>query len=357
MDIRGTRRQGIAVRSALVALVVVAGASLAACSSGASDGSSEGGGGDGGSEAATTTAAAADATGASGELSVLSYNVAGLPVEISKEHPDVNIPKISPHLDDYDVVMTQEDFDWWKPGGLADGLDFNQYHERLRADADHEYRTDRHPGPEAVGIDIEADRPNMELGDGLGVLSTYPISDTQRVPWDSCFGEFDSGASDCLAMKGFLVTRLELADGVVVDLYDLHGEAGGSEEDQALQAKDFEQLAGYVNEHSEGHAVILGGDTNLHTDPPGADAHEDSANGKDLQIWDDFLKATGLTDSCAATDCDDEGRIDKIAFRSDDGIELTPTSHEFQTDVFVDEQGEDLSDHQALEVVFGWKRV
>jgi len=340
----------MAALAAVAALAVVAGASLAACSS-ASD---SGGAAD--EPTSTSTTAAGEASG-SGEFSLLSYNVAGLPAEISKEHPDVNIPKISPHLDDYDVVMTQEDFDWWKPGGLADGLDFNHYHERLQADAHHEYQTERHPGPEAVGIDIEADRPNMELGDGLGVLSVDPISDTVRVPWDSCFGEFDSGASDCLAMKGFLMTRLELADGVVVDLYDLHGEAGGSAEDQALQVKDYEQLAAYVNEHSEGHAVILGGDTNLHTDPPGGDAHEDSANGEDLQIWNDFLEATGLTDACEATDCDDPGRIDKIAFRSDDGIELTPTSHEFQTDVFVDEHGEDLSDHQALEVVFRWKQA
>lgn len=353
MDIRGSRGRSAAARIGAVALAVALSASLAACSS-----ASDGGGSDG--AASTTKADGSGGSGggsSSGELSVLSYNVAGLPVEISKEHPDVNIPQISPHLDDYDVVMTQEDFDWWKPGGLADGLDFNQYHERLRADASHEYRTEQHPGPEAVGIDIEADRPNMELGDGLGVLSIHPISDTVRVPWDSCFGEFDSGASDCLAMKGFLMTRLELADGAVVDLYDLHGEAGGGPEDQALQVEDFEQLAAYVEEHSKGHAVILGGDTNLHTDPPGDDAHEDSGNGEDLQIWDDFLAATGLTDSCAATECDEPGRIDKIAFRSGDGVELEATSHAFQTDVFVDDQGEDLSDHQALEVVFAWKQV
>jgi endonuclease/exonuclease/phosphatase family metal-dependent hydrolase len=349
MNIWGTTNTG---RTIALAATLFAAAALAGCSSASDGGSSDGGG----EKAATTSAAEGGGdTGAGGELSVLSYNVAGLPVEISKEHPDVNLPKISPHLDDYDVVMTQEDFDWWKPDGLAASVDFVNYHDRLRADAHHEYRTEQHPGPEAVGIDIEADRPNMELGDGLGVLSTYPIGDTVRVPWTSCFGEFDSGASDCLAMKGFLVTRLELADGVAVDLYDLHGEAGGGPEDQALQAKDFEQLAAYIAEHSKGHAVILGGDTNLHTDPAGPDAHEDSGDGADLEIWNTFLKATGLTDSCAATDCDDNGRIDKIAYRSDDGVELEATSHEFQTDVFVDENGDDLSDHQALEVVFSWK--
>lgn len=349
MDIWGTRDRGRLARAVVLAGALAGGAALVGCSSGGSD-----------SGGATTTGAAGSSDGAaaaSGEVSVLSYNVAGLPVEISKERPDVNIPKISPLLNDYDIVMTQEDFDWWKPDGLASSTDFVNYHERLRADADHEFRTEPHPGNEAVGIDIEADRPNMELGDGLGVLSRYPLSDTDRVPWTECFGEFDSGASDCLAMKGFLMTRVELAEGVVVDLYDLHGEAGGGEEDQALQGEDFEQLADYINENSQGNAVILGGDTNLHTDLPGEDAHEDSGDGEDLEIWDRFLDETGLTDACAATDCDDPGRIDKIAFRSDGGIELEALSHAFQTDVFVDEEGEDLSDHQALEVVFSWKQA
>jgi endonuclease/exonuclease/phosphatase family metal-dependent hydrolase len=346
MDTRGTGDRRRRARALALAGALLAGSALAACSSGSSG---EGGG--------TTTTGGEAAAGASGEFSLLSYNVAGLPVEISKERPDVNSPKISPLLNGYDIVMTQEDFDWWKPDGLASNADFVNYHDRLRAEADHEFRTEQHPGNEAVGIDIEADRPNMELGDGLGVLSRYPLSDTERVPWTDCFGEFDSGASDCLAMKGFLLTRVELADGVVVDLYDLHGEAGGGEEDQALQAEDFEQLADYINEHSQGNAVILGGDTNLHTDLPGEDAHEDSADGADLEIWDAFLADTGLLDACAATDCDDPGRIDKIAFRSDGGIELEALSHAFQTDVFVDEAGEDLSDHQALEVVFSWKQI
>lgn len=341
---------GTTWRTIAIAGALVASASLGACSSGASSSGASDDGSSGGSGSAQGAAA-------SGEFSLLSYNVAGLPVEISKERPDVNLPKISPLLDDYDVVMTQEDFDWWKPEGLAASTDFVNYHDRLRADTNHEYQSEQHPGPEAVGIDIDADRPNMELGDGLGVLSTYPISDTVRVPWESCFGEFDSGASDCLAMKGFLMTRLELADGVVVDLYDLHAEAGGGAEDQALQVSDYEQLAAYITTNSKGRAVIVGGDTNLHTDPAGPDAHEDSADGADLEIWNTFLDATGLTDSCAATTCDDNGRIDKIAYRSDDGIELEATSHEFQTETFVDENGDDLSDHQALEVVFSWEQA
>ena len=49
------------------------------------------------------------------EFTTLSYNVAGLPQEISKAQPREHIPLISPLLNDFDVVLTQEDFDWWTP--------------------------------------------------------------------------------------------------------------------------------------------------------------------------------------------------------------------------------------------------
>ena len=79
------------------------------------------------------------------QFTTLAYNVAGLPQGISGSDPERNLPLISPLLNDYDVVLTQEDFDWWTP--LAGLLDFRNYHARLRADATHPYRTDVHPGP------------------------------------------------------------------------------------------------------------------------------------------------------------------------------------------------------------------
>ena len=279
-------------------------------------GCSDDGDGDDAGGPTTTTSAGGGATD-EGQLTVLTYNVAGLPQEISKENPKENLPKISPLLEDYDVVLTQEDFDWWLPGSLADGLDFNQYHERLRADTTHEYATPVHPGYEAVGIDL-ADRPDMAIGDGIGILSRYPLTDFEVVPWTDCFGGFTEGASDCLAMKGFRVATMDVG-GAEVDVYSLHGEAGGTPEDQALQPEDYEQLAAYIDEHSDGRAVIVGGDTNLHID----EEHEDSGDGADATIWADFLEATGLTDVCAATDCDDPGIIDKVAIRDGEGIALT----------------------------------
>lgn len=289
----------------------------------------------------------------SGSLSVLSYNVAGLPQEISTENPQEHIPLISPLLNEYDVVMTQEDFDWWTP--VLDGFDFVNYHTRLRAQATHPFKTQRHPGPQAAGLD-PATRPTLNVGDGLGFLSRLPFdpAHTDRIAWAGCFGGFDTsdgGAGDCLAMKGFSRTKLFLASGISVDLYTLHAEAGGTTTDQALQVDDYDQLADYIEAHSAGRPIILGGDTNLHT----AGNHPDGSGGADAAIWQAFLARTGLVDTCTtAVGCTSPGSIDKLAVRDGAGVTLEATAHSFPTDRFRAPDGENLSDHPPLVVELDW---
>jgi endonuclease/exonuclease/phosphatase family metal-dependent hydrolase len=328
-------------RRALATTVVLAAAAAVGCSG------DDGGGGAGGEDAGDGGDGGA---AAGGELSVLSYNVAGLPQEVSTVNPEEHIPLISPMLAEYDIVLTQEDFDWWQ--GVAADLDFVNYHGRLRAEAPHEHATAAHPGPEAVGLDPDS-RP-LQIGDGLGVLSRLPFTGEARVPWPGCFGGIDpsdGGAADCLAMKGFAVVTVELADGAEVDVYTLHAEAGGTDEDQRLQADNFAQLADFVAEHSDGRAVILAGDTNLHTD----DEHPDGAGGADTAIWEEFLERTGLTDACAATGCADTGAIDKLAYRNGGGVELEATAHDFPRERFTSPEGDDLSDHPPLVVELAWE--
>ena len=318
-----------------VALLLVA----TACSS---DDSSEGGDDAASDDEATTTTEA----GTSGEFSLLSYNVAGLPQEVSSENPEEHIPLISPLLNEYDVVMTQEDFDWWGPE--VENTDFVHYHERLRADTDFPYATEAHPGPAAVGIDgSDPQRPLPYVGDGLGFLSRFPFEDVDRVPWTHCYGVLD-GASDCLGMKGFAVATFTLADGVTVDIYTLHNEAGEGPDDQPIQEENMVQLADYIAEHSEGHAVIVGGDTNLHLEPD-HDQHD-----ADLPVWNDFLEATGLTDTCDVVECPGVGLIDKVAWRDGNGLTLEPQSFEHPTETFSGPEGEDLSDHPPVVVEWTW---
>ena len=205
-----------------------------------------------------------------GSFSVLTYNVAGLPQEISTENPREHIPLISPLLNDYDVVLTQEDFDWWMP--VLDQLDFVHYHERLRAQA-----TPRAPlgaAPRPRGGRHRPAARGMFVGDGNGVLSRLPFTGTPA-PLDRLLRRHrhsDGGAADCLAMKGFAMVTMTLPSGGLVDVYTLHAEAGGTAEDQRLQGEDFTQLAEFIAATSAGRAVILGGDTNLHTDGTHPDA-------------------------------------------------------------------------------------
>lgn len=338
---RRTRRPSPCAVAAAAALAVATGV-LAGCSGSASKVSSD--------TVATTIDIADNPDG--GTFRLLSYNVSGLPVEISDGHPDVNLPLISPLLNDYDLVLTQEDYDWWKPGGLASTVDFVNYHGRLRAEATHQYQSPQHPGPAAVGVD-PASRPGLELGDGLGILANLPVEGDERVAWTGCFGGFnqdDGGKADCLAIKGFGVTLLTLPNGAVVHIYNVNAEAGTSPEDQKLQAADFEQLAAHIAAHADGEAVIVGGHTNLYLD----DSVAASNGGQDGRIWAEFLEATGLSDACHAGSCEDETALDRVLYRSGEGVELEATSQALRTDRFVDGDGEPLSENPPVEVVFGW---
>ena len=320
----------------LFCLLIFALLALAACS--------DGGDGAGEPDELLSDDEAPASEEASGELTTLAYNVAGLPQEVSQENPEEHIPLISPLLNDYDIVLTQEDFDWWQPE--LDELDFANYHTRLRAQVDHPHRSEPHPGPEAVGIDVATERPALMVGDGLGLLSRFPFDEVRRVPWEMC-GE---GSADCLAMKGFAMARVTLAPGLTVDVYNLHADAGSGEPDVAARVSGFEELAAYIEEHSAGRAIILGGDTNLHTNA----ASDDPREQEDARVWETFLMQTGLIDVCNALGCEDPSRIDKFAFRTGGGIELEPLSWKFEVEKFLDADGEALSDHDALAVGWRW---
>ncbi len=144
---------------------------------------------------------------------------------------------------------------------------------------------------------------------------------------------------------------LELKPGVTVDVYTLHAEAGGEADDNEARALGFDQLAVYIQTNSEGQAIILGGDMNLHTEPNSDDAD----NREDARVWAEFLQRTGLIDVCDALACDDPTRIDKFAYRdSASGLALAPLSLVFEKDRFRDAKGADLSDHEPLLVEWRW---
>jgi hypothetical protein len=294
----------------------------------------------------------------SGELTVLTYNVAGLPEPLSGSEPATNSPLISPLLNAYDLVLLQESWADETGTGLLG------YHHLIAGSADHPHRSQ--PAPNPLGLD--ASRPGAIQADGLNRLSRFPFGPIDRHRWERCNGDLpaevvevllgglgledlpivggvDGGSADCGALKGFSVARTTLAPGVEVDVYNLHADAGGGPADQAARADNLRQLAAHISQHSQGRAVVVGGDTNLR-------------EGRDPGVWAGFLASTGLQDACQVVDCGaDADVIDKIAVRSGDAVELEVLSHGFERERFQRADGAPLSDHDALAVRLRWRLV
>lgn len=321
---------------------------------------------------AVAPAWAREPTPPAGSFTALSYNVAGLPEPLSGSEPATNSPIISPLLNDYGLVLLQED---WvdvlaqhgaRPAG-TEGVPRTGYHDLVVGAAVHPYRSEPMSSPPPV-INTASRLPTGPTltGDGLNRLSDFRFGDLHRVMWEVCHGEvhvtavetiadeagmddptgddIDGGSADCGAQKGFSVTTTELATGVTVDVYNLHADAGGHPNDIDTRRQNFDQLVSFINDHSLGRAVILGGDTNLRTGP----------GARDDETWTVFLRDAGLTDVCEVVDCGaDAGKIDKFAFRSGGGTKIVPQSHEFEREKFVHDD-KPLSDHDALAVRFHW---
>jgi endonuclease/exonuclease/phosphatase family metal-dependent hydrolase len=241
-------------------------------------------------------------------ITLLTYNVAGLPEGISQSHPARNMPMISRRLNRYDIVLTQEDF---------------RYHGDLARSATHAYVSEK----SRLGF--------FSVGDGLAVFSRFPITGFHRVTWTASYGVFDS-SNDSLAPKGFAVSTIDLGGGAAVDVYDLHMDAGGGEGDRNARAAQARQLIAAVAAGSESRPVIIAGDFNLSGEEPA-----------DAAVIDLILRGTGTEDISRALGRYD-GRIDKVLFRSGAAVRLVPIDYRVERDMFLDDAGAPLSDHDPL---------
>ena len=253
-----------------------------------------------------------------GSFSALTYNVAGLPEGISGSSPDQNIAQISPLLNDYELVLIQEDF---------------AYHRELIEAADHPYQS--YPKEDHTTL----------VNDGLNRLSDFPFpQDVERVRWNMCYGGIDFGSSDCLASKGFSFATLELASDLTIGVYNLHAEAGGGEEDNSARFDNYEQLKEHIAQQPTERAIIVGGDTNLH-----------GYDEIDEPVFSAFMNDSQMEDVCRSLSCDNE-QIDRFLFRSSSQIAIEPLTWQIAAE-FIDSEGNDLSDHPAVHVDFSWSEV
>ncbi len=253
-----------------------------------------------------------------GTFTAVTYNVHGLPPEITGDDTPARMEAIAPMLTDFDVVGLQEDFD-------ADN------HALLTSESDHETQ-------------LFFDEPLADrfYGSGLATLARYPAETLHTEHYETCSGVLD-GASDCLASKGFTMVRLVLGGDASLDVYDTHLEAGGGEDDEASRAAHVETLIGALETHSRGRAVLFLGDFNLHEDdgPPDSD------------LLARLRDEGGLRDTCEEAGCPDPNVIDRLFLRDGGGVSLEVLDWELQAQ-FVDDDGVELSDHEALAGTYRW---
>jgi endonuclease/exonuclease/phosphatase family metal-dependent hydrolase len=272
-----------------------------------------------------------DADATSGQFVALTYNVAGLPEIISRSRPSTYMPLIGERLSGYDLVLLQET---WQTPNPNPASPLRCYHEMLVEAATHPYKTPSAPQP--FGDDLR--RPSALLADGLNVFSKKPLEQTTRQPWDTCVDTFN----DCRALKGFSMTPMQLARDLTVHVYNLHMEAGWTDEDDAARAAAIDQLLAFIEEHSRGEALIVGGDFNLRDRK-----HSTALLGK-------LRGRAGLLDACVR--CERPGNVDKLLYRGSDRIQLDAKSWKLETEVFKSKDGDALSDHSPLAVRFKWAR-
>ncbi|MFI0989008.1 jacalin-like lectin [Streptomyces exfoliatus] len=282
-----------------------------------------------GPAATSTTATAATpaaAAAVTGSFNVLTYNIAGLPLGLGDSDPATNTPLIGQRLGAYDIVNVQEDFN---------------YHASLYANDTHPHRT-----PTSGGAAI---------GDGLNTLSDVPFEDFERVRWSNCTG------TNCLTPKGFSLARTRLAEGVFVDLYNVHTNADSTDDALAARRANIEQLSDFIQAHSSGNAVIVMGDTNTRYTRAGDNIRTLLSENGLKDPWVDLVK--GGTAPAQGSDpllCDSAAPVngcevvDKVLYRGSELLSLSATRYDNVWASFLRSDGRHLSDHYPHTVDFSY---
>lgn len=105
-----------------------------------------------------------------------------------------------------------------------------------------------------VGPFPESSRP---VGDGLMMISRYPIRDQDRAELPQCTG------TDCLAQKGILFATIELPNGRLMEVANTHFNAGGNEESRQVRITQSYFLKNFLEFRPRDRLQVVAGDFNL----------------------------------------------------------------------------------------------
>lgn len=207
-----------------------------------------------------------------GDLSVLTYNVEGLPWPIALGRSDA-LARIATHLRDLrltgrapQVVVLQESFtDEAQAIGVAAG-----YRVVVAGpDADTAGAAEMSPADRAYASGAhwwKGETEGKYVGSGLQILSDYPIEDVHRI----AFPAFACAGFDCLANKGAVLATLRIPGAATpIDVLTTHLNSAAASQVPATRnlyayRRQVGVLTQFIQAHHDPHRpLIVAGDFNV----------------------------------------------------------------------------------------------
>jgi endonuclease/exonuclease/phosphatase family metal-dependent hydrolase len=302
----------------------------------------------------------AEAQVRSTEISVLTYNVRGLPWPIAKGRAKA-LKKIGAELAAMrregrqpDVVLIQEGFrgevaDLVKASGYSHWAQGPTRRERASGTAPEDGR-----GYRRVRYLRSGEGWGKFTSAGLHVLSDAPIVEIRNTPYRFCAG------FDCLANKGAMLVRLALPDlPGEVDVINTHLNSKRASKvplSRSLRAHNLqtEELIAFINDHRNAAApLLIGGDFNVRN---AAARYDHQAAERPYLVVSEFCNDPA--NACEGQDPEDEQpwlrSQDLQAFMGAGEVSVRPV--QVETMFGPDERRRRLSDHDGYLVRyrFSW---
>lgn len=290
------------------------------------------------------------ATGQTVQISVLTYNVHGLPWPIADGRGSAlraigrELAAMRAAGQQPDVVLIQEGF----RGEVADLVKVSGYRYAAAGPSRADRAPERPPGKSfryrSVRYPLAGEGWGKFTGSGLHILSDLPIVEVRSEPYRACAG------LDCLANKGVMLARISLPDGGgEIDIVNTHMNARGASRTpiaRTLRAHNLQtaQLVSFIKrEHAADIPLLVGGDFNVRGAPARYDYDGDARPYTVVSQFCDGLDAHCEGQSPAAERKPWLGSQDLQAFRPGGPVSVLPVQ---VATVFDAARGERaLSDH------------
>ncbi|KAI9348785.1 Endonuclease/exonuclease/phosphatase [Zopfochytrium polystomum] len=297
--------------------------------------------------ASPPTAFVTAASASSGRFTCVAFNVAGLPAFLQSNGVPGDKATISAEIGrrlsayNYDVVHVQEG------PALAGGVSYLLLRRRGCT------RSTRTPTATATS-------GGVPFGDGLNTLSNFPFVDDARTKWDKCNGVVND-SNDCLTPKGFTFMRVMVDDGVYINFYNLHADAGDADADEDARTSNIQQVIDHINTWCVGDPVIVFGDTNSRYTRAKDNIQQFRYQAGMSDAWVNLIHGGEPTPGTDAIVCSgnpsynqDCEVVDKLFYRSNGMLQLSTTHFEYVGYKFLQDDGNIMSDHDPILVNMTW---